>query len=174
MKTRDLRAGAMTGLLGLTLLLNGCAALGLGAVIQPPSFHAVEGREAELRLAPPTAARPLGGATLILWTRVENPNAFGLTLAALRGNLFLEGAQAANVDFPLGLPLQARGETVIPIELSFSFADMPGLVDAAQRILTQNRVAYRLDGTLSVDAGAFGQPSFGPTTWLRGDTRVLR
>jgi hypothetical protein len=174
MMIQTLRAGATAGFLGATLLLGGCATLGLGDVIQPPRFQTVEGREAELRMVGPSASRPLGGATLTIWTRVENPNAFGLTLAALRGNLFLEGAQAANVDFPLGLPLNARGEAVIPIELTISFADAPGMVDAAQRILTQNRVAYRLDGTLSVDAGAFGQPSFGPSTWLSGDTRVLR
>jgi hypothetical protein len=122
---------------------------------------------------PPSANRPLGGAQLRIYARVENPNAFGLTLAALRGNLFLQNAQAADVDFPLGLP-PASGSTVVPIDINISFSDMPGLVDAAQRILTQNRVGYRLDGTVSVDAGPFGQPAFGPRTWLQGESRVMR
>jgi hypothetical protein len=174
MSTRSLRIPLLAGLLGGTMTLSGCAALGLGEVIQPPRFQTVDGREAELRLVPPTAARPLGGATLRIWTRIENPNGFGLTLARLAGNLFLEGAQAAEVDFPFGLPLEARGEAVIPIDLNISFADVPGMVDAAQRILLQNRVGYRLDGTVSVDAGAFGQPAFGPSTWLSGETRVVR
>jgi hypothetical protein len=156
------------------LLLSGCAALGTGAVVQPPRFSTVDGQEAELRLAPPTASRPLGGATLRIWARVENPNAFGLTLAAIAGNLFLENQHAADVEFPLGLPLEARGSSVIPIDLNISFADVPGMVDVAQRILTQNRVTYRLDGTVSVDAAPFGQPSFGPSTWLRGESRVFR
>jgi hypothetical protein len=157
-----------------TLLLSGCAALGLGTVVQPPRFHVVEGREAELRLVPPSTGRPLGGATLRIWARVENPNTFGLTLAALRGNVFLEGQQAAAVEFPLGLPLSAGGDAVIPLDVNISFADVPGMVEAAQRILTQNRVAYRLDGTVSVDAAPFGQPSFGPATWLRGESTVFR
>jgi hypothetical protein len=156
------------------LLLSGCAALGTGVVVQPPRFSTVDGQEAELRLAPPTASRPLGGATLRIWARVENPNAFGLTLAAIAGNLLLENQHAADVEFPLGLPLEARGNAVIPIDLNISFADVPGMVDVAQRILTQNRVAYRLDGTVSVDAAPFGQPSFGPSTWLRGESRVFR
>jgi hypothetical protein len=154
--------------------LNGCAALGLGNAIQPPRFSVEEGRDAELRLVPPSANRPLGGAQLRIYARVENPNAFGLTLAALRGNLFLQNAQAADVDFPLGLPLAGGGSTVVPIDINISFSDMPGLVDAAQRILTQNRVGYRLDGTVSVDAGPFGQPAFGPRTWLQGESRVMR
>jgi hypothetical protein len=163
-------AAALSG----ALLLGGCATLGLGAAVQPPQVSTVDGRDAELRLAAPTADRPLGGATIRIWARVQNPNSFGLTLASLAGNLFLESERMAVVDFPLGLPLQARGDAVIPIDLNISFADMPGMVNVAQRILTQNRVNYRLDGTLTVDAPPFGQPSFGPRTWLRGESRVIR
>jgi hypothetical protein len=163
-----------TALLAGTLAVSGCATLGIGSVVQPPSFAVVEDREAELRLVAPSAGRPLGGAQLRIYARVENPNAFGLTLAALRGNLFLENAQAAEVDFPLGLPLAGGASTVIPIDLNISFADVPGMVDAAQRILTQNRVGYRVDGTVTVDAAPLGQPSFGPRTWLQGQSRVMR
>jgi hypothetical protein len=67
----------------------------------------VEGREAELRVIGPSATGPLGGAALRIWTRVQNPNAFGLTLSALQGSLFLEGKRAGDVSFPLGLPLTA-------------------------------------------------------------------
>lgn len=155
------------------LLLGGCAALG-GSLIQPPTFTVDDQRGSELRLVGPSTSRPLGGATLRVWARVENPNSFGLTLAALAGDLFLENQQAAEVDFPLGLPLVAGADTIIPLDLNISFADLPGLADAAQRILTRNRVAYRLDGTLAVDAAPFGQPVFGPRTWLSGETTVVR
>lgn len=154
--------------------MSGCAALGLGTIVEPPRFTVVEDRGAELRLVPPSAGRPLGGAQLRIHAHVENPNAFGLTLAALRGNLFLENAEAAEIDFPLGLPLGAGASTTIPIDINISFADVPGMVDAAQRILLQNRVGYRVDGTVSVDAQPFGQPSFGPRTWLQGESRVVR
>jgi hypothetical protein len=174
MKTMSVRVGLSATVLAATMLLSSCAALGLGGMVQPPRLTAVDGREAELRLAAPTANRPLGGATIRIWTRVQNPNTFGLTLASLAGNLFLENERAAEVSFPLGMPLTARADTIIPIDITFSFADVPGMVGVAQRILTQNRVGYRLDGTLTVDAAPFGQPSFGPTTWLRGDTRVMR
>jgi hypothetical protein len=31
---------------------------------------------------------------------------------------------------------------------------------------------YRLEGTVGIDAGRFGQPTFGPMTLLRGDLRA--
>ena len=74
----------------------------------------------------------------------------------------------------LGLPLSAAGDTIIPLDVNISFSDLPGLVDVAQRIVTRNMVAYRLDGTLTVDAAPFGQPSFGPSTWISGESRVIR
>lgn len=158
----------------VALLVAGCATLGLESLIQPPRFTTVSSQQAQLQVLGPSTSRPLGGAQVRLWARVENPNAFGVTLAALRGNLHLENARAADVDFPLGLPLAAGGDTIIPLDVSISFADLPGLADALQRIVTRNLVAYRLDGTVTLDAGAFGQPTFGPTTWLEGQTRVVR
>jgi hypothetical protein len=155
-------------------LAAGCATLGLETLIQPPRFTTVSNQQAELRVLGPSTSRPLGGAQVRLWARVENPNAFGVTLAALRGNLHLENSRAAEVNFPLGLPLLAGRDTIIPLDVNISFSDLPGLADAVQRIVTRNQVAYRLDGTVTLDAGAFGQPTFGPTTWLEGETRVVR
>lgn len=155
-----------------SLTLGSCATL--GQMVQPPRFSAASGQSSQLQLVGPSSSRPLGGATLRIWTRVENPNAFGLTLAALRGNVFLEGTRAGDVDFPLGLPLGAAADTIIPLDITISFSELPGLVDVAQRIVSRNMVAYRLDGTLTVDAAPFGQPSFGPTTWISGESRVIR
>jgi hypothetical protein len=150
----------------------GCAML--GQVVLPPRFSTVADREEEIRFLAPSAQRPAGGVSIRLWARVENPNSVGLTLTRMAGNLFLEGARAAQVDFPLGVPLLAAGDTIIPLDVNLSFADVPGLADAFGAILTRNRVGYRLDGTLAVDAGLLGQPSFGPSTWLQGDARVFR
>lgn len=163
---------ALTFVAAAAVSLGSCATL--GQMVQPPQFSVAEGQPSQLQLLGPSSSRPLGGATLRIWTRVENPNAFGLTLAALRGNIFLEGTRAGEVDFPLGLPLSAGGNTVIPLDINISFSDLPGLVDVAQRIVSRNMVAYRLDGTLTVDAAPFGQPSFGPTTWINGESRVIR
>lgn len=145
------------------LALGGCAELNqLGALVQPPRFEQVPDQPAEIRLA------GLNGAGVRLWARVSNPNAFGLTLGTLKGTLYLDEARAATADFPLGLPLGARGDTVIPIDISISFADLPGLGGVARRVLARQPLPYRLEGTIGVDAGRFGQPVFGPMTLLAG------
>jgi hypothetical protein len=146
----------------------------LRAVVQAPRFSVASERSAELRLLGPSVQNPLGGAAIRIWARVENPNSVGFTLAGLTGSLFLEDTRAAAVDFPLGVPLLAAQDTVIPLDITLRWSDLPGLADVATRLLTRNSVGYRLDGTLRVDAGVLGQPSFGPTTWLRGDLSVRR
>jgi hypothetical protein len=153
----------------------GCATLGsLGALVQAPQFEQSPDRPAELRLLPPSAGNPYGGAGVRLWTRVTNPNAFSLTLSRLDGTLFLDEARAALVDLPLGLPLDARGETEFPMDLTVSLTDLPGLADALRRAGRGESIPYRLDGTIGVQAGRFGAPEFGPKTLLRGDVRVSR
>jgi hypothetical protein len=154
----------------LALASSGCALLeGLGGLVQPPRFEEAPGRQAEVRFLPPSLGRPAGGAGIRLWTKVTNPNAFGLTLGTLKGTLFLEGSRAAAADFPLGLPLGAGAETVIPIDLSISFSDLPALADVVRRAIDRQPIGYHLDGTIGVDAGRLGTPVFGPTTLLRGD-----
>jgi hypothetical protein len=80
---------------------------------------------AEIRLVGPSAERPIGGAVVRIWTRVSNPNAFGFRLATLRTTLLLDGSRAATGDFPLGLPLGPREETVVPLDL-FNQLQRPG------------------------------------------------
>ena len=150
----------------LTMTMTGCAELNqLGGIVQPPRFEQVPDRPAEVRLL------GVNGAGIRLWTRVSNPNPFGLTLGTLKGTLYLEDARAADADFPLGLPLGARGEQIIPIDISISFSDLPRLSEAGRRLLARQSVGYRLDGTIGVEAGRLGQPVFGPMTLLRGETR---
>jgi len=114
----------------------------------------------------------LNGAGVRLWTKVTNPNPFGLRLGTLKGTLFLEDARAADADFPLGLSLGAGSDSVIPIDISVSFANLPGLGGVARRIIGRQPVTYRLEGTIGVDAGRLGQPVFGPMTLVRGETTV--
>lgn len=169
MGNRSLR---LATLLCATLILPACATLGgLRGLIQPPRFEQAREQPVEITLQPPSTARPLGGAVIRLWTEVTNPNPFGLTLGTLDGTLYLEGSRAAAAAFPLGLPLSAGGQSVIPIELSISFTDLPGLADVVRRAAGRQPVAYNLDGTIGVDAGSLGQPVFGPMTLLRGDLR---
>ncbi len=159
-------------LLCSVFLLPSCATLGgLRGLVQPPSFAQAREQPAEVTIQGPAPGRPLGGAVIRLWTEVTNPNPFGLTLGTLDGTLFLEGSRAAGAAFPLGLPLTAGQRSIVPIELSVSFADIPGLADVVRRAARREPVAFRLDGTIGVDAGALGQPVFGPMTLLQGDLR---
>ena len=158
-----------------TLALGACATLeGLRGLVQAPRFEQAAGQEAEIRLMGPTSSQPLGGAGVRIYTEVTNPNAFGLTLGTLRGTLHIEGSRAADVDFPLGLPLRATEQTVVPIDLSISFSDLPGLANVIRRAVNRQPLAYHLEGTIGVDAGQLGQPTFGPMTILRGELRGIK
>jgi hypothetical protein len=156
-------------------LLPGCASLGgLGQVLSAPTFRVDESQQAQLRLLAPGPGRPSGGAAIRLYARVSNPNPLALTLSTLAGGLELEGRQAAEVNFPLGVPLAANGETVVPLDISVNFNDIPALGGVILNAVTGRPLQYRLNGTVGVNAGLLGQPTFGPMTLLSGSVRVTR
>lgn len=150
-------------------MVQACAG-GLGnltALVQPPRFQQVPGRQAEIRVL------GLDGAGVRIWTRVTNPNAFGVRLGTLKGTLFLEESRAADAEFPLGLDLGAGADTELPIDITVSFRDLPGLGNVARKVLARQAVPYRLDGTIGLDAGRLGRDMlFGPMTLLRGEAVV--
>ena len=142
----------------------GCTALqSLQAFIQPPRFEQDTQNRSEIRL------RGTTGAAVRIWTRVSNPNAFGLTLGTLRGTLHLEGSRAATIDFPFGLSLQPQSEDTVPIDLSIDFRDVPGLGQAITRAIARQPIAFEIEGTIGVSAGRLGMQTLGPMTWLRGE-----
>lgn len=166
-------AWRLTALLVALTAIPGCAALeNLRGVIQPPRFSQSPERPAQLRVIGPSLEMPVGGLSVRLWAKVANPNPFGFTLGTLSGTLFLEGARGATADFPLGLPLEAGQETEIPLDLTVSFSDLPGLAQVARHAASARPVEYRLDGTIGVDAGRLGQPVFGPMTLLTGEMQT--
>jgi hypothetical protein len=155
------------------LLTAGCGALvPLARIVQPPTFEQADGRPAEIRLFGPSTGNPAGAAGITLWLEVTNPNPFGFTLSTLQTTLLLEGSRAATGDFPLGLPLTAGQTQTVPLDLTISFADIPGLARAVRTAATGQPIQYELDGTVGIDAGRFGQPTFGPTRLARGDLRA--
>jgi late embryogenesis abundant protein len=152
---------------------SACAGLGnLQQIIQPPRFEQAPGQPAEIRLAGPSAASPLGGAGVRIWLSVTNPNPFGFTLSTVNATLMLEGNRAATGDFPLGLPLTAGQQSVVPLDLSISFADVPGLSRTLGRLAVGGSAPFQLDGTVGISAGRFGNPTFGPMTLATGDLQV--
>jgi hypothetical protein len=166
------RFGVASGIAALALAgAAGCAALGpLGIV--PLRFESADDRGTELRLLEPAAGRPLGGAALRLWAHVENRNRFGLRLTEVAGDLSIADAGVIDVEFPLGLPLVAFQDTVVPLDVSIGFDDLPALGRIARAAIGGERLDYRLDGTFAVEAGRYGEPRFGPWTLLEGEIRV--
>ena len=159
----------------LTVIATASACAGLAnlqQIIRPPRIEQAPGQPAELRLLGPSASSPVGGAGVRVWLQVSNPNPFGFTLSTIDADLMLEGNHAATGNFPLGLPLNAGQETVVPLDLSISFADVPALSRTIGRLATGGTAAYQLDGTVGVDAGRFGTPTFGPMTLTTGQLQV--
>jgi hypothetical protein len=156
-----------------TCISIGCANLGsLQQIIQPPRFEQAPNQPAELRLLGPSGNSPLGGAGVRIWLAITNPNPFGFTLSTVNASLTLEGNHAANGEFPLGLPLTAGQQTVVPLDLSISFADVPALSRTLGRLAVGGTAAYQLDGTVGIDAGRFGTPTFGPMRLTTGELHV--
>jgi hypothetical protein len=162
----------LAALLLLVGTVGGCAAIGAGLL--PPRFSIASEQPSELRLLGPSLQRPLGGASIRIHARVENPNPVGVTLRQLTGTLQLEGYDAADADFPLGVPLAANGTAVVPLDISVSFSNLPGLAEVVGNAVISGSVSYTLAGTAQVDAGAFGMPTFGPMTILRGELDARR
>ena len=155
-------------------VLTGCAELNkLASLVQAPQFEQAPDHRAEIRMTGAGSGLPIGGAGVRLWARVTNPNPFSLTLGTLKGTLFLEDARAADVDFPLGLPLAAGGETTVPIDLSVSFANLPGLADSIRRAISRQPLRTGSKEPLGLMPGDSGNPVFGPLTLLRGDVRPI-
>ena len=63
---------------------------------------------------------------------------------------------------------------MIPLDVSVRFADLPGLAGALGHAIGGAPLGYRLEGRITLDAGALGTPTFGPSTLLRGEVRALR
>jgi hypothetical protein len=167
-------SGRSVGVL-LCAFLAGCATLGpLAQIVQPPRFRQAENQPAEIRLIAPSLRLPTGGAGVRIWLEVTNPNAFGFTLSTVNATLAVEGTRAAAGEFPVGLPLTARQRSIVPLDLSISFADVPSLAGVVRRIATGGAIGYQLDGTVGVDAGRFGTPTFGPMLLTTGELRVIR
>ncbi|HXG53854.1 MAG TPA: hypothetical protein VNJ03_00605, partial [Vicinamibacterales bacterium] len=85
-----------------------------------------------------------------------------------------EDSRAADVDFPMGLPLRSGQSTSVPIDLSISFSDLPGMANVLRRAVGRQPLAYHLEGTIGVNAGQLGQPTFGPMTLVRGEMRGIQ
>ena len=152
--------------------VSGCATLqSLRQFVQPPRFRQADDRGNEVRLIGPSGTSPLGGASVRIWTTVTNPNQFGFTLSTVDGELYIDDRLATEGSFPLGLPLRSNEESTIPIDFTIRFQDIPALASVLRQAASGGSVPYRIDGTIGVDAGSLGNPTFGPLTLLTGELR---
>ena len=141
--------------------IAGCGALGqIAQIVQPSRFERAD-RPADIRFIASSLSNPAGGAGVTLWIQVTNPKPFGVKLSTLAATLHVEGQRAATGDFPLGLPLTANQTSVIPLDLSISFTDVPGLAGAIRQAATGQPIGYELNATVGIDAGRFGQQPSG-------------
>jgi len=109
---------------------------------------------------------------------------FALRAADAPGELPLTGEVAAGaatlptvapgsvVRIMTGAPIPPGADTVIPLDVSIGFDDLPSLARIARAAIGGDRLDYRLDGTFAVEAGGYGRPRFGPWTLLEGEIRV--
>ena len=152
----------------VAVIVAACATLGLPDV-QPLTFAEAPDRRSTVSLLAPSFTRPEGGLAIRLWMETDNPNPFGVTLSEVSGTLWLEDEEGPEADFPLGLPLEAGQDTVVPLDLTLGFGEVPTLADAIRRAVERGALAYRLEGSFSVRAGRVGPVRFGPETLLDGE-----
>ena len=154
------------------LLLVACASLNLADAVQAPRVSDVSDRDATLRILAPSTDHPAGGAAVRMWSRIENPNAFSINVTRLTGDLFVGDGGGVGVDFPLGVPLVANGDTIVPLDVTLGFDALPALGRTLVAAALEGSVPYRLDATIGVDAGMLGSPVFGPLTLLSGSLDI--
>jgi LEA14-like dessication related protein len=147
-----------------TVLLAGCASLGLGGFKEP----LVHFNDAKIR------GLGLSGGSVDVVLSIYNPNGFNLNATRLTCRLLVEdkelGTGALNNAFRVG----SNDSTYVTIPVDFTYA---GLGTAGRQLLQQGSINYRVIGDFTVDTpvGSFTRPydqrgrfsSFGSTTQSR-------
>ena len=147
-----------------TVLLAGCASLGLGGFKEP----LVHFNDAKIR------GLGLSGGSVDVVLSVYNPNGFNLNASRLTYRLLVEdkelGTGALNNAFRVG----SNDSTYVTIPVDFTYA---GLGSAGRQLLQQGSINYRVIGDFTGETplGSFTRPyaqrgrfsSFGSTTQSR-------
>jgi LEA14-like dessication related protein len=136
----------LLGLLGLSVLLSGCIP-GASRLISTPTFRIVDA--ALVQLNPPGIGD--GAATFRLNLEVTNPNAFGLTLAGLEGNFFINDRQAAATQFRGGVSIAAQGTSPLTLDVRVPLVSGLALLGDLAGLIAGSPTRYRVDGVLTID-----------------------
>ncbi len=151
----------LTLALPLTLSLTACFPRTSG-LVQAPRIE-VEDTTLE-RLNPPGLGVE-AGATLGLKLKITNPNPYGLSLNRVQGKFFLDGVETVNVDLP-GFAVAPAGSSSLKTEINLPLNE--ATLSKLVKVVRGGSVTYRLDGTVTLDAGLLGKPTLGPYTVLQG------
>lgn len=89
----------------------------------------------------------LGGATLNLLFKVDNPNSDGLSLAETDYRLLVEGKQLATGKPPGGIEIPPNGSAEVVLPAAVRFSELASSVEA---VLKRGAAAYRAEGHLGV------------------------
>jgi hypothetical protein len=63
---------------------------------------------------------------------------------------------------------------VIPLDIVVGFANLPALATVVSNAVSRGDISYNLNGTVGVDAGMLGSPTFGPMQLLQGSVQARR
>ena len=92
--------------------------------------------------------------------------------AQLACSFVVDADGGVGVDFPLGVPLVANGDTIVPLDVTLGFDALPLLGRTLIAAALEGTLPYRLDATIGVDAGMLGAPVFGSLTLLSGSLTI--
>jgi LEA14-like dessication related protein len=95
------------------------------------------------------AAISLGGATVDVVFRVDNPNPIALSIDEINTRFLIDGKQVVAAAPPGGLTLPENGSVELRVPLTFRFIDVAETVIA---FLTKQQANYRLEGDLGMRA----------------------
>jgi len=147
-----------------SLLLAGCASLGLGGFREP----LVHFNDAKIR------GLGLSGGAVDVVLSVYNPNGFNLNATRLTYRLMVEDRELGTGQLRDAFRVRSKDSTFVTIPVNFTYA---GLGAAGRQLLQQGSINYRVIGDFTVDTpvGSFTRPydqngrfsSFGTTTQSR-------
>ena len=135
-------------LLTLALLLTACVP-GANSLVQAPQFRLLTQDSGLVRLNPPGVGSP--SATFLFNLEVQNPNAFGLSLAGLDFDLFVNDKRSVRGSFTEGFTLAANGSTRLPLEVDVPLEQGISLLADLAGLIVGEPTRYRLDGTVALE-----------------------
>ncbi|WP_034342783.1 LEA type 2 family protein [Deinococcus misasensis] len=158
---RTLRTPILLGI--FAALASGCAVV--RTTVQPPEFQVQQFQL--VRYTIPNILNPFNGeATFLMDVRVTNPNAFGLQVRRIDGELLLDGQNFGKATIP-NLRLEPNQSTTVTTE--FTLPVNLNLASKIADIASGKRVDYLVKSTIQVDAGLIGTATFSNIVVAQGN-----